>query len=112
MWLQVVNLVAFRPFKSALEALQQINAISDGLATEELLSFLELNLPKVTLFHCLHLHAMLSPEPSFPAVDATSTSADRPTFGWSGLLPHALKLPTGTQKLLPAGSQHNAVLGS
>ena len=43
---QVVDLVAFLPFKSALEALQQINAISDGLATDELLNFLELNLPK------------------------------------------------------------------
>ena len=55
-YLQVVNLVAFRPFKSALEALQQINAISDGLATEELLSFLELNLPKARAWSSLCMY--------------------------------------------------------
>ena len=43
----MVNLVAFKPFKSAVEALEQVNAVADGLATTELLDFLELNLPKV-----------------------------------------------------------------
>ena len=59
---QVVDLVAFPPFKSALEALQQINAVSDGLATDELLNFLELNLPKVCL--CLLQHCDSSPPAS------------------------------------------------
>lgn len=44
---QVVNLVAFKPFKSAVEALEQVNAVSEGVATTELLDFLEANLPKV-----------------------------------------------------------------
>ncbi|KAG6497172.1 hypothetical protein ZIOFF_045061 [Zingiber officinale] len=44
---KVVKLVAFHPFSSALDALNQCNAISEGLMTEELRNFLEINLPKV-----------------------------------------------------------------
>ncbi|GMY15077.1 Nucleolar protein 56 [Fagus crenata] len=44
---KVVQLTAFHPFESALDALNQINAVSEGLMTDELRSFLELSLPKV-----------------------------------------------------------------
>ncbi|CAI5973491.1 unnamed protein product [Closterium sp. NIES-64] len=43
---QVVNLSAFKPFSSAADALEQCNAVSEGLLTPELQSFLEMNLPK------------------------------------------------------------------
>lgn len=43
---KVVRLAAFSPFSSALDALNQCNAISEGIMTEELQNFLELNLPK------------------------------------------------------------------
>ncbi|CAD5167858.1 unnamed protein product [Musa acuminata subsp. malaccensis] len=44
---KVVKLVAFHPFSSALDALNQCNAVSEGLMTDELRNFLEMNLPKV-----------------------------------------------------------------
>ncbi|XP_042488488.1 nucleolar protein 56-like [Macadamia integrifolia] len=44
---KVVKLGAFNPFDSALDALNQINAVSEGLMTEELRNFLALNLPKI-----------------------------------------------------------------
>ncbi|XP_042502552.1 nucleolar protein 56-like [Macadamia integrifolia] len=44
---KVVKLTAFHPFDSALDALNQINAVSEGVMTEELRNFLALNLPKV-----------------------------------------------------------------
>ncbi|CAA7051859.1 unnamed protein product [Microthlaspi erraticum] len=44
---RVVKLIAFQPLESALDALNQINAVSEGYMTDELRSFLELNLPKV-----------------------------------------------------------------
>ncbi|KAK4264491.1 hypothetical protein QN277_025656 [Acacia crassicarpa] len=44
---KVVQLVAFSPFQSALDALKQCNSVSEGLLTDELRSFLEINLPKV-----------------------------------------------------------------
>ncbi|XP_072975525.1 nucleolar protein 56-like [Typha angustifolia] len=44
---KVVKLVAFTPFASALDALNQCNAISEGIMTDELRNFLEINLPKV-----------------------------------------------------------------
>ncbi|KAM3751955.1 hypothetical protein ACB098_04G151300 [Castanea mollissima] len=44
---KVVQLTAFHPFESALDALNQCNAVSEGVMTDELRSFLELNLPKV-----------------------------------------------------------------
>ncbi|KAI0527539.1 hypothetical protein KFK09_003143 [Dendrobium nobile] len=43
---KVVRLVAFSPFSSALDALNQCNAISEGIMTDELRNFLELNLPR------------------------------------------------------------------
>nr|GMC65256.1 nucleolar protein 56-like [Ipomoea batatas] len=44
---KVVKLVAFNPFESALDALNQCNAVSEGQMTDELRNFLELTLPKV-----------------------------------------------------------------
>ncbi|XP_052147959.1 nucleolar protein 56-like [Oryza glaberrima] len=43
---KAVKLAAFTPFSSAVDALNQCNAISEGIMTDELRSFLELNLPK------------------------------------------------------------------
>ncbi|GJR35622.1 nucleolar protein 56-like protein [Tanacetum coccineum] len=44
---KVVQFLAFDPFLSALDALNQINAVSEGQMTEELRSFLESSLPAV-----------------------------------------------------------------
>ncbi|KAJ8500514.1 hypothetical protein OPV22_011066 [Ensete ventricosum] len=43
----VVKLVAFHPFSFTLDAFNQCNAISEGLITEELRNFLEINFPNV-----------------------------------------------------------------
>ncbi|CAN6289440.1 unnamed protein product [Urochloa humidicola] len=43
---KAVKLTAFTPYSSAADALNQINAISEGIMTDELRGFLELNLPK------------------------------------------------------------------
>lgn len=42
----VVKLVAFAPFKSAAHALANINAVSEGILSEDLHLFLETNMPK------------------------------------------------------------------
>ena len=56
-WLaQTVDLVAFKPFKSAIEALEQVNAVAEGIATTDLLDFLEMNLPKVSKHQCATDH--------------------------------------------------------
>mmetsp|Transcript_31514 Transcript_31514/g.89453 ORF Transcript_31514/g.89453 Transcript_31514/m.89453 type:complete len:482 (+) Transcript_31514:215-1660(+) len=44
---KMVKLVAFKPFTSAADALENINAISEATMTEGLSAFLEQNLPKV-----------------------------------------------------------------
>lgn len=44
---KVVKLLAFSPFTSAADALEQCNAVTEGIMTAELKNFLELNLPKV-----------------------------------------------------------------
>ncbi|KAM0845129.1 hypothetical protein ACQ4PT_056593 [Festuca glaucescens] len=44
---KAVKLAGFSPFSSAIDALNQCNAISEGIMTDELRNFLELNLPKV-----------------------------------------------------------------
>ncbi|GLC59398.1 snoRNP complex protein nop56 [Pleodorina starrii] len=44
---RIVKLTAFKPFPSAADSLEQINAISEAQLTDELKNFLELNLPKV-----------------------------------------------------------------
>lgn len=44
---KVVKLIAFKPFSSALNALEQCNAVSEGILTEDLSTFLEINLPRV-----------------------------------------------------------------
>eukprot|EP00898_Chlorokybus_atmophyticus_P002288 jgi/Chlat1/305/Chrsp1S03063 len=44
---KVVKLQSFKPFASAADALTQINAISEGLLTDDLKNFLEMTLPKV-----------------------------------------------------------------
>lgn len=41
------SLVAFKPFTSAADALEQINAVSESQATDALRTFLSTNLPKV-----------------------------------------------------------------
>ncbi|KAK8749147.1 hypothetical protein OTU49_015699, partial [Cherax quadricarinatus] len=43
---KVVKLVGFKAFTSAASALENINAITEGLLTEDLSAFLEANLPK------------------------------------------------------------------
>lgn len=43
---QVVKLVSFLPFKSAVVALENMNSVSEGIITEQLQLFLERNLPK------------------------------------------------------------------
>jgi len=44
---RVVKLKAFQPFVSAESALENINSISEGLISDDLKNFLEMNLPKV-----------------------------------------------------------------
>ncbi|KAL5186398.1 Nucleolar protein 56 [Glycine soja] len=44
---KVVKLRSFNPFTSALDALKQCNAVSEGILTDELRTVLETNLPKV-----------------------------------------------------------------
>jgi len=43
---QVVSLIGFFPFKTAGNALENINAVSEGVVTEDLKLFLETNMPK------------------------------------------------------------------
>ncbi|CAA6667816.1 unnamed protein product [Spirodela intermedia] len=43
---KVVKLVAFKPFASALDALNQCNAVSEGILTDELRNFLESSFPR------------------------------------------------------------------
>lgn len=42
----IVDLVAFSPFKTAINALENINAVSEGVVHDDLQLFLETNLPK------------------------------------------------------------------
>lgn len=42
----IVKLTGFTPFKNALTALENINAISEGIVTEELQAFLDTSFPK------------------------------------------------------------------
>jgi len=46
---KVVKLTAFKPFSSAANALEQINAISEAQLTDDLKNFLAMNLPKVRI---------------------------------------------------------------
>lgn len=50
---QVVNLIGFFPFKTAENALENINAISEGIVTPDLKLFLETNLPKAGKKGCV-----------------------------------------------------------
>ena len=45
--MQVVKLTSFAPFKNAAHALDEVNAISEAVLTDDLKNFLEVNLPKV-----------------------------------------------------------------
>lgn len=45
---RICKLVAFKPFASAADALEQINAVSESVLSDELKNFLETNLPKVS----------------------------------------------------------------
>lgn len=47
--MQVVKLVSFAPFKNAAHALDEVNAISEAVLTDDLKNFLEVNLPKVRI---------------------------------------------------------------
>lgn len=42
----VVKLIGFLPFKTAANALENINAVSEGIVTDDLQTFLETQLPK------------------------------------------------------------------
>lgn len=44
---KLTSLLAFKPFSTAVDALEQINSVSESDATEMLLTFLKTNLPKV-----------------------------------------------------------------
>lgn len=44
---KIASLVAFKPFSTAADALEQINCVSESLTTEMLVTFLTSNLPKV-----------------------------------------------------------------
>ena len=44
---KLARIVGFKPFESAADALEQVNAISESQMTEGLKSFLVVNLPKV-----------------------------------------------------------------
>ena len=44
---KIASLVAFKPFSTAADALEQINSVSESMTTEMLISFLTSNLPKV-----------------------------------------------------------------
>jgi nucleolar protein 56 len=44
---KIASLIAFKPFSTAADALEQINSVSESLASEMLISFLQTNLPKV-----------------------------------------------------------------
>jgi hypothetical protein len=45
---KVAKLAAFKPFASAADALEQINAVSEAQLTDDLKNFLTMNLPKVS----------------------------------------------------------------
>lgn len=55
---KVVKLQAFAPFKNAAHALDEMNAISEAVLTDDLQNFLEANLPKVQI--CVYT-AILAP---------------------------------------------------
>lgn len=62
---KMAKLTAFKPFTSAADALEQINAVSESQLTDALKNFLELNLPKVRTWR---LHAPAPPgQPINPA---------------------------------------------
>lgn len=42
----IIKLVGFSPFKTALSALENVNAISEGIVPEDLKHFLDVSLPK------------------------------------------------------------------
>ena len=43
---KVVNLIGFYPFKTAADALSNINSVSEGIVSDDLKLFLETNMPK------------------------------------------------------------------
>ena len=42
----MVNLIGFYPFKTAADALSNINSVSEGIVSDDLKLFLETNMPK------------------------------------------------------------------
>jgi nucleolar protein 56 len=57
---KVVKLTAFAPFKNAAHALDEVNAISEAVMTDDLKNFLEVNLPKVQTHVLLAIPLALS----------------------------------------------------
>ena len=55
---QVVNLVAFSPFKAAADALSNINSVSEGLVHDDLKLFLDTNMPKVSIIFIIIITAV------------------------------------------------------
>ena len=51
----MVKLTSFAPFKNAAHALDEVNAISEAVVTDDLKNFLEVNLPKVGSLLLSHL---------------------------------------------------------
>ena len=42
----IIKLIGFAPFKTAVTALENINAVSEGIVTEDLKQFLDISIPK------------------------------------------------------------------
>ena len=71
--LQVVKLTSFAPFKNAAHALDEVNAISEAVVTDDLKNFLEVNLPKVgplVLSHLFSIAPSLESHLSLPSCAA------------------------------------------
>lgn len=64
--MQVVKLTSFAPFKNAAHALDEVNAISEAVLTDDLKNFLEINLPKVGIPLLMPVTAYHQMRPSSP----------------------------------------------
>jgi NOP5NT (NUC127) domain len=75
---RTVKLKAFQPFTSAENALENMNAVSEQIVTQDLQNFLEMNLPKVGILY-ITLIAMLDATLIFLQYSSTvNCSALRP----------------------------------
>ncbi|KAI0040270.1 Nop-domain-containing protein [Auriscalpium vulgare] len=96
---KMVNLISFKPFKSAAEALENANDVSEGTISEDLKSLLELNLSKASKSSSIVLGVS---EPILGSsirstvgikCDTSASTADL----IRGIRTHATKLLTGLQ---------------